>query len=150
MEKTLILLKPDCIAAGHCGEVISRFEKAGFKILATKMMKLSSALLKEHYAHLTSKPFYPRIEEFMQSSPVIAMVLAGENVIQKVRDLIGPTDSTKAPKGTVRGDLGKDVQENILHASDSQETAQAELKRFFKAEEIFETKGKGKCCCCCG
>lgn len=150
MEKTLILLKPDCIAAGRCGEVIARFEKAGFKILATKMMKLSSSLLREHYAHLTNKPFYPRIEAFMQSSPVIAMVLAGENIIEKAREMIGPTDSTKAPKGTVRGDLGKDVQENILHASDSQETAKAELKRFFKAEEIFEPKAKTSCCCCCG
>ncbi|MFZ5805630.1 MAG: nucleoside-diphosphate kinase [Verrucomicrobiota bacterium] len=148
MEKTLILLKPDCLTAGHCGEVITRFEKAGFKILGMKMMHLSSALLKEHYAHLTDKPFYPSIEQFMQRSPVIAMALEGENAIAKIRDMAGPTDSKKAAKGTIRGDFGKDVQENILHASDSAETAKAELKRFFAEGEIFGSTQKVSCCCC--
>lgn len=152
-EKTLILLKPDCIANKRCGDVISRFEKAGFEILGVKMMELSSQLLREHYAHLTDKPFYPSIEKFMQSSPVVAMVLRGANIVEKVREMTGPTDSTKAAKGTIRGDFGKDVQCNILHASDSLETAKTEIKRFFTKDEIFCPDAEEKtssCCCCCG
>lgn len=137
MEKTLILLKPDCLKSKHCGDVIARFEKAGFKILGVKMMHLSSTLLREHYSHLVEKPFYPSIESFMQSSPVIALALEGERAVEKVRELLGPTDSTKAAKGTIRGDFGKDVQFNVVHASDSLENAAIELKRFFKPEELF-------------
>lgn len=137
MEKTVVLLKPDCIMQKHVGEVISRFERAGFSILAMKMMRLSSDILREHYAHLVEKPFYPEIESFMQSSPVIAMVIAGPNAVEAVRQMLGPTDSQKAPKGTIRGDLGQNVQMNVVHASDSQESAEQELKRFFKKEEIF-------------
>ncbi|MFH1067974.1 MAG: nucleoside-diphosphate kinase [bacterium] len=151
IEKTLILLKPDCIADKRCGDVISRFEKVGFEILGVKMMNLSSELLREHYVHLTDKPFYPSIEKFMQSSPVIAMVLRGENIVEKVRDMTGPTDSKKAAKGTIRGDFGKDVQCNILHASDSCEAAKAEVLRFFAKSELFGVEEKsGHCCCCCG
>lgn len=137
MEQTLILLKPDCVQKALCGEVIARFEKAGFKIRAAKMTRLSSELLREHYAHLVDKPFYPSIEKFMQSSPVIALILEAENAIQRVREMLGPTDSAKAAKGTIRGDFGVDVQLNIVHASDSTEASAAERKRFFKSEEIF-------------
>jgi len=137
MEQTLVLLKPDCVQKAICGEVVSRFEKAGFKIRATKMTHLSSELLREHYAHLVDKPFYPSIEKFMQSSPVIALILEGESAIQRVREMLGPTDSTKAAKGTIRGDFGVDVQLNVVHASDSAEASAAERKRFFRAEEIF-------------
>jgi nucleoside-diphosphate kinase len=138
METTLILLKPDCVLAKHCGEILARFEKAGFQIVGAKMMNLASATLREHYAHLLEKPFYPRIEAFMQSTPVVAVALRAENAVDKVREMLGPTDSSKAAKGTIRGDFGKDVQFNVVHASDSKENAEVELKRFFKSEELFE------------
>lgn len=137
METTLILLKPDCVTKKNAGEVISRFERNGFKIKGCKMISLSSEILKEHYAHVASKPFFPEIEKFMQSSPVIALALEGEKVIEKVRTLLGPTDSRKAEKGTIRGDLGTDMMTNVVHASDSPEAAAAEIKRFFKSDEIF-------------
>jgi nucleoside-diphosphate kinase len=130
-ETTLILVKPDAVAEGLTGEVLQRLEKNGFKILNCRMLRLTPALLQEHYAHLASLPFFPEIETFMASGPVVAVALSGENAITRVRELLGPTDSTKAPKGTIRGDLGKDKMHNVLHASDSAEAAQAELKRFF-------------------
>ena len=131
IETTLILVKPDAVAQGLTGEVLQRLEKNGFKILNCRMLRLTPALLQEHYAHLASLPFFPEIETFMASGPVVAVALSGENAITRVRELLGPTDSTKAPKGTIRGDLGKDKMHNVLHASDSAEAAQAELKRFF-------------------
>ena len=130
-ETTLILVKPDAVAQVLTGEVLQRLEKNGFKILNCRMLRLTPALLQEHYAHLASLPFFPEIETFMASGPVVAVALSGENAITRVRELLGPTDSTKAPKGTIRGDLGKDKMHNVLHASDSAEAAQAELKRFF-------------------
>lgn len=130
-ETTLILVKPDAVAQGLTGEVLQRLEKNGFKILNCRMLRLTPALLQEHYAHLASLPFFPEIETFMASGPVVAVALSGENAITRVRELLGPTDSTKAPKGTIRGDLGNDKMHNVLHASDSAEAAQAELKRFF-------------------
>ncbi len=137
MELTVILLKPDCVQRNLIGEVIGRFEKSGLKVRACKMMQLTDALLKDHYSHLADKPFFPEIAGFMKSAPVVAMILEGDNVIAKVRDMVGPTDSTKAPKGTIRGDLGRTKMENIVHASDTPENAAAEVKRFFKQEEIF-------------
>jgi nucleoside-diphosphate kinase len=138
METSLILLKPDCVTKGHCGDVLQRFEKAGFRIRGCKMMRLSVEILREHYAHIASKPFFPEVEEFMQSSPVIALALAADGVIDKVRALAGPTDSKKAPAGTIRGDYGVDVMVNIVHASDSLEAAKAELARFFQPGELFD------------
>lgn len=137
MEMTVVLLKPDCFLKSQCGEVISRFEKGGLKIRACKIMRLSTDLLRDHYAHLADKPFFPEIVTFMQSSPIIALALEGPNSVAQVRDMLGPTDSTKAAKGTIRGDLGQDKMRNIAHASDSVEAAKAELKRFFSKEEIF-------------
>lgn len=138
MQTTLLLLKPDCIAGRKTGEVIKRFEDAGFQIRGCKMFRADAALLREHYAHIASKPFFPEVEIFMQSTPVIALALAGENAIDRVRDIIGPTDSKKAAKGTIRGDFGVDVMVNIVHASDSPENAALELKRFFRDGELFE------------
>lgn len=123
--------------AGKAGEVISRFEKAGFSIQAAKMTRLESGILKEHYAHVADKPFFPEIESFMSSRPVIIMVVAGDQVVQKMRDLLGPTDSTEAPAGTIRGDLGTDKMKNIAHASDSDENARIEIDRFFRPEEVY-------------
>ena len=131
MEETLIILKPDCMENRFAGEVISRFEKAGFEIVASKVMLLDSAILREHYAHVADQPFFPEIEAFMSSRSVIPMILSGEDVIAKVRDLLGPTNSQEAPKGTIRGDLGTDMMRNVVHASDGPETAAAEKKRFF-------------------
>ena len=131
MEETLIILKPDCMEKRVAGEVISRFEKAGFEIVASKVMLLDGAILREHYAHVADQPFFPQIEAFMSSRTVMPMILSGEAVIAKVRDLLGPTNSQEAPKGTIRGDLGTDMMRNVVHASDGPETAAAEKKRFF-------------------
>ena len=136
MQRSLILLKPDCVENSHIGEVISRFENAGYSIIGSKVVQLDDALLAEHYAHVSDLPFFPEIAAFMSSCPVLALVLEGENVIQGVRDLVGPTDSTIAPKGTIRGNLGTDRMRNIVHASDSPESALAEINRFFEADQI--------------
>ncbi|MBL6829170.1 MAG: nucleoside-diphosphate kinase [Puniceicoccaceae bacterium] len=131
MEETLIILKPDCMENRVAGEVISRFEKAGFEIVASKVTLLDGPILREHYAHVADQPFFPEIEAFMSSRSVMPMILSGEDVIAKVRDLLGPTNSQEAPKGTIRGDLGTDMMRNVVHASDGPETATAEKKRFF-------------------
>jgi nucleoside-diphosphate kinase len=136
-ETTLILFKPDAVTKSLVGQVLSRFESAGLKIRGVKMLKFSDSLLREHYAHIASKPFFPEVQQFMQTTPVIALALAGENVVARVRELLGPTDSKKAAKGTVRGDFGVDVMVNVCHASDSLENAAVELKRFFAQDELF-------------
>ena len=136
-ETTLILLKPDCVTKKLCGEVLGRFEREGFAIRGLKVLALTDDLLKEHYSHIADRPFFPEIVAFMKSSPVIALALSGENVIARVRDLLGPTDSRKAEKGTIRGDLGEDQMVNVCHASDGAESAAAELKRFFKDGEVI-------------
>jgi nucleoside-diphosphate kinase len=137
MEKTLIIFKPDCMEKKHVGNVLGRFEQAGFSIVGCKMTRLTPKILKEHYAHVAAMPFYPEIEKFMSSRPVIVLALQGTSVVSKVRDLLGPTDSRKAPKGTIRGDFGTEMMMNVVHASDSVENAKVELARFFKADEIF-------------
>ena len=137
MQRTFVIFKPDCMAQRHVGNVLSRFESAGFAVVGCKMTRLTPALLCEHYAHVADKPFYPDIEAFMSSRPVIVMALEGENIVQQVRDLLGPTDSRKAAKGTIRGDFGTEMMKNVVHASDSDENAQIEVARFFKADELF-------------
>lgn len=137
MQKTLIILKPDCMAQKHAGAVIGRFEAAGFTIVGCKMVRLGNETLRQHYAHVTTQPFYPRLEAFMASAPVIVLAIAGDQAIARVRELLGPTDSKKAAKGTIRGDFGTDTTINVVHASDSEESAKAELARFFKPEELF-------------
>lgn len=137
MQKTLVLLKPDCLENKVAGQVIGRFEKNGYDIKACKMLLLDDALLREHYAHVTDLPFFPEIASFMSSRPVLALILEGKEVVQGVRDLLGPTDSNLAPKGTIRGDLGTDRMKNVVHASDSDESAIAEISRFFRPEEIL-------------
>ncbi|MBP6601879.1 MAG: nucleoside-diphosphate kinase [Verrucomicrobiales bacterium] len=136
-ERSLILLKPDCVKKAHCGAVIDRFEKAGFLIRGTKMMQLSDEILAEHYSHVADKPFFPSIAEFMQSAPVIAIVLEGDDVVSKVRGMLGPTNSKEADAGTIRGDFGEDMMVNVCHASDSPENGEIEVKRFFKADEVL-------------
>ena len=137
MEESLVLLKPDCLEGRKCGEVLKRFEEAGFEVYGVKMMRLSDEILQEHYAHLTDLPFFPEIQGFMQSSPVVAIALRGENSIDRIREMVGPTDSTVADKGTIRGDFGQEKMHNVVHASDAVENGQAELKRVFAEGELF-------------
>ena len=131
MQRSLILLKPDCVEKKLVGEVISRFEDKGYLITACKMIHLDNSLLQEHYSHVTHLPFFPDIASFMMSRPIMALILEGENAILGIRDLIGPTDSTIAPAGTIRGDLGTDRMRNVVHASDSEDSAASEIQRFF-------------------
>ncbi|MCL4104634.1 UNVERIFIED_CONTAM: hypothetical protein GTU68_004588 [Idotea baltica] len=137
-ERSLILLKPDCVQKKHCGAVLDRFEKAGFTIRGTKMMRLSDEKLKEHYSHVADQPFFPSIVEFMQSAPVIAVILEADDVVSKVRGMLGPTNSAEAEAGTIRGDFGTDMMVNICHASDSPENGEIEVARFFDESEIFD------------
>ncbi len=137
METTVVLLKPDCIEKNLAGEVLKRFEALGLRIRGCKMLSASDALLTDHYSHLADKPFFPEIVSFMQSTPIIALALEGDNSIATVRDNLGPTDSTAAPKGSIRGDFGTDKMRNIAHASDSPESAQDEIARFFSEAELF-------------
>jgi nucleoside-diphosphate kinase len=137
VETTLVLFKPDALEKRLVGQVTARFESAGLRIRGAKMFRFEEALLREHYAHIASKPFFPEVQTFMQRTPVIAMALEAEGAVARVRDLLGPTDSKKAAKGTIRGDFGVDVMVNVCHASDSAETAAIELKRFFRDGELF-------------
>lgn len=143
MQHTLILLKPDAVQTRVCGKVINRFEEAGFTLRGCKMMELSSDILRDHYAHIADKPFYPEVETFMQSAPVIALVLEGENIIEKMREMLGVTDCLEAAPGTIRADWGskeegKSKMCNIAHASDSPEAAEQEIARFFGKDELFD------------
>jgi len=138
MERTLILLKPDALQRNLLGQIIIRFENKGLKIVGLKMMKLGETLLSEHYAHHKDKPFFKDLVNFMESAPVIAIVLEGVEAINTVRILCGPTSGRKADVGSIRGDFSMSGQHNIIHASDSIETATKEIQRFFKEEEIFE------------
>ena len=137
MQRTLILLKPDALEKRICGKVIARFEEAGFTIRGCKMIRLAPALLREHYAHIADKPFYPEVEQFMSSMPVVALVIEGQDVVERVRQMLGVTDSRKAAPGTIRAEYGKDQMVNVAHASDSPETAEKEVRRFFSEEELF-------------
>jgi len=138
MQTSLILLKPDCVSGRKVGEVLKRFEEAGFQIRGLKMFSVTPELLQEHYAHLADKPFFPELRAFMSSTPVVGLALGGDNAVERVRTLLGPTDSKKADKGTIRGDFGTDVMVNIAHASDSVENAEIELKRFFQPGELHD------------
>jgi len=138
MERTLVLLKPDALQRNLLGEIISRFEKKGLKIVGLKMIKLSEEILEEHYAHHKDKPFFRDLVEFMKSSPVVAMVLEGIEAVESVRLLVGPTLGRKADAGSIRGDFSMSQQHNIIHASDSPETAEKEIYRFFNENEIFD------------
>ncbi len=138
MERTLILIKPDAISRGLAGTVLARFEQKGLKIAGSKMIQLDDELLKEHYSHLADKPFFPTICAFMSRTPVIALCLEGLEAVEVCRRLCGVTNSRQADPGTIRGDLGMSMQANLVHASDSVETAQAEVARFFKPGELFD------------
>ncbi len=136
-EKTLIILKPDAVQRGLLGDIISRFEKKGLKIVGLKMAHLDDVILTEHYIHHKDKPFFDDLKKFMSQSPVVLACLEGVEAIKVVRAMCGPTSGREAPAGTIRGDFSISVSSNIIHSSDSEETAEKEIKRFFKEEELF-------------
>ncbi|HNT60381.1 MAG TPA: nucleoside-diphosphate kinase [Candidatus Bilamarchaeaceae archaeon] len=137
MERTLVLLKPDALQRGLIGRIITRFEEKGLKIIGLKMMKMPPALAKEHYAHLTSKPFYPGLEQFMTHNPIVAMCVEGVEAVEATRSIVGATNARKAGAGTIRGDFSMSTSRNVIHASDSLETAKKEVARFFREGELF-------------
>lgn len=141
-EKTLILFKPDCVLKNLSGTILQRLLAEGFRLRGLKMMQLNEEILREHYAHIIDlvidgEPLFPKLSAFMQSSPVVAVILSGPGVITRVRTILGPTNSLKADKGTIRGDFGTNSMMNICHASDSPESAAVEINRFFRPEEQF-------------
>ncbi|KAA6350363.1 Nucleoside diphosphate kinase [termite gut metagenome] len=137
-EQTLVILKPGTLQRALVGEIIQRFERKGLRLAGIKMMQLTDELLSEHYSHLSTKPFFQRVKDSMMQSPVIVCCFEGVEAIQTIRLLAGVTNGRQAAPGTIRGDYSMSFQENIIHASDSQETAMVELNRFFKPEEIFD------------
>lgn len=137
MEQTFVILKPSAIARSLVGDVITRFQRKGLIIRGLKMMQLDETILREHYAHLVERPFFPSILRSMMATPVIVMVLEGKDAVDVVRSMVGATNCRKAAPGTIRGDFGMSGQENIVHASDSPANAIIEINRFFKSEEIF-------------
>jgi nucleoside-diphosphate kinase len=136
LERTLSIVKPDAVAAGAAGDILSRFEKAGLTIIALKKMRHTEAQAQGFYAVHKERPFFSDLVKFMTESPIVVSVLDGEGAIAKNRDLMGPTDSTKAPPGTIRGDHGTDIERNAAHGSDAPETARVEIAYFFNAMEI--------------
>jgi nucleoside-diphosphate kinase len=136
MERTLVLLKPDCVQRRLMGRILSRFEEKGFNVIAMKMMQVTPELAKQHYAEHVEKPFYPGLEEFITGAPVLAMVLEGLDVIQVVRDMLGATSGLKAAAGTIRGDFSSSRQMNLVHASDGPDASARETNLYFSPDEI--------------
>jgi nucleoside-diphosphate kinase len=130
-ERSLVLVKPDAIRRGLLGEILSRFERKGLVVDALVLRTMDAELADQHYAEHVEKPFYPPLKEFMTSGPLVAMVLSGDQVIDVVRALVGATDGRKAAPGTIRGDLSLSNRENLVHASDSPESAKRELALWF-------------------
>lgn len=137
-EKTLVLIKPDAVQRELLGEVIRRFEMKGLKFVALKFTHLDDETLSEHYGHLADKPFFGDLKAFMMQTPVVAMVLEGLGAIEEVRKIVGATNPREADAGTIRADLSMNVPSNMVHASDSPEAAEVEVKRFFEENELFE------------
>ena len=137
MERSLVLIKPDAIQRGLAGEIISRLEKKGLKIVAMKMLHMDKDLAQRHYAIHKGKAFFDDLVNFITSSPVIAIIFQGKNAVEIIRQMMGETDPTKAYSGTIRGDFGIDIGHNLVHGSDSLENASNEIDLFFSAEEIF-------------
>jgi nucleoside-diphosphate kinase len=138
MERSLVLIKPDAVQRGLAGEIIGRLERKGLKIVAMKMLHMDINLAGRHYAIHRGKPFFEGLVGFITSSPLIAIVLQGENAVQITRQMMGDTDPARAPGGTIRGDFGVDVGHNLIHGSDSVENASSEIALFFSPAEIFD------------
>ena len=138
MERTLILLKPDCVQRRLAGAVLQRFEQKGLRLAALKLVHASRDLAEKHYAVHKGKPFYESLLTFLTSGPTVALVLEGREAVAVARNLIGPTDGAKAPPGTIRGDLALSVQNNLIHGSDSPDTAAAEIAVWFRPDELVD------------
>lgn len=138
LQRSLVLLKPDCIERRLMGQVISRFEAKGLNIIAMKMLRVTPDLAKQHYAEHVSKPFYPSLEEFITSAPIVAMAVEGLDVVRVIRDMLGATNGLNAAAGTIRGDFSSSRQMNLVHASDSPESAQRELELYFNEGDFCE------------
>ena len=138
MERTFCLIKPNGVEKGIIGEILTIFEKKGYKIKALKMLNVTEEIAKKHYAEHEGKPFYPGLMEFITSGPVVAMILEGENVITELRRIMGSTDPNKAEIGTIRATYAQTTQRNIVHGSDSKESAEREIAIYFNESEICE------------
>lgn len=136
MERTLILLKPDCVQRRLMGRVIARFEDKGLNLIAMKMMRVTPELARKHYAEHVQKPFYPALEGFITGGPIVAAIVEGLEAIRVVREMLGATSGLKAAPGTIRGDFSSSRQMNLVHASDGPDAAKREIELYFKAEEI--------------
>lgn len=137
MERTYLMVKPDGVQRNLVGEIISRFEKRGFKIVGLKMLQISRATAEKHYGEHADKPFFKGLVDFITSGPVVAMVLEGKGVINAAREMMGATNPLKAAPGTIRGTYGIDTGRNVIHGSDSPESAEREIALFFKEDELF-------------
>ncbi|MBM3942297.1 MAG: nucleoside-diphosphate kinase [SAR202 cluster bacterium] len=138
MERTLVLVKPDGVQRGLAGEVISRLERRGLKLVGLKLMQVDEALARRHYAEHVNRPFFPGLVQFITAGPVVAMAWEGGNAIELVRQTMGATDPAKSAPGTIRGDLGVNIGRNLVHGSDKPESAQRELNLFFKPAELLD------------
>ncbi|MFS0645013.1 nucleoside-diphosphate kinase [Siminovitchia sp. 179-K 8D1 HS] len=138
MEKTFLMVKPDGVQRELIGEIVSRFEKKGFQLIGAKLMQISNELAEEHYGEHKERPFFGELVDFITSGPVFAMVWQGENVIAAARQMMGATNPKDAAPGTIRGDFGVTVGKNVIHGSDSPESAKREIGLFFKEEELIE------------
>jgi len=138
MERTLVLVKPDGVQRGLIGEVISRLERRGLKLMGMKLMQVDDALARQHYGEHVDRPFFAGLVDFITSSPVVAMAWEAENAVEAVRNTMGQTNPTASPPGTIRGDLGLDIGRNLVHGSDSPESAMRELALFFTGAELLD------------
>ena len=138
MERTLVLLKPDCVQRRLMGRLITRLEDKGLNIVAMKMLQITPDMARKHYAEHVEQPFYPGLEKFITGAPVVAMIVQGSDVVRVVREMVGPTSGLKAAAGTIRGDYSSSRQKNLVHASDGLESAAREIKLFFTNHEICD------------
>lgn len=138
MERSLIIMKPDAVQRNLVGEMITRFERKGLKIIGLKMMTVKDVQVEEHYAHIKDKPFFPGIKNYMQACPVVVMALEGHNAVSAIRLIVGPTKGYEADAGSIRGDFSLSTQSNLVHASDSVEAGVLEIARFFEESELFD------------
>lgn len=136
-ERTLVLVKPDGVQRGLVGEVITRLERRGLKLAGLKLMQVSDELARQHYGEHVDRPFFPGLVSFITSSPIVAMVWEANNAVEIVRNTMGQTNPVNSAAGTIRGDLGIDIGRNLVHGSDSPESAEREVNLFFRAEEIL-------------
>lgn len=138
-ERTFVAIKPDGVQRGLIGDIVNRFERKGFKIMGMKLLMVSDKQAAEHYAEHEGKPFYPRLVKYIQSGPVVAMVIKGYNVVESVRHIVGATSPLKADVGTIRADFAQVMEYNVIHASDSVASAEREISIYFDESEIFDT-----------